>query len=140
MKVKDGDDFHDIWGRYPIRFSKVRNLREVHDWLWKHYQGHKFAIMFDESKDEYEDFGTEIYVYFLSDIAADAALEIGMKLVYDDRISTEWIEDENGGFYCSRCSFQSESKTKFCPNCGKKIWFPPTEEEIYDTLAKGLYG
>lgn len=81
MKVIDNDSTQDRYGKYPIVFKGAKNLREVHDYLWRHYNGYKFAIIFDETKDEYEDYGTSILVYFLDEILDEAAEYANAKIV-----------------------------------------------------------
>lgn len=48
-------DVADRFGKYPIIF-KGRNIKleDIHQWLFEHYQGYKFAIVIDETVDEYE--------------------------------------------------------------------------------------
>lgn len=63
-------DVTDRFGNYPIIF-KGRNikLKDIHQWLFEHYQGYKFAIVIDETVDEFEEQFTEsVYVYFLDEI------------------------------------------------------------------------
>ena len=121
MKVIDNDgEFKDRYDRYPIRFQKAKSFQKVYDWLYSHYPDHKFAVMFD-CTEGYLDLD-ELFVYFLGDIAEEAASECGMKLIFDDRIAAEWKELEDGTFQCTRCKKASPSPTKFCPHCGKQIW------------------
>ena len=71
MKViTDNIDRH---GRCPLIFSGAKNLKEIHEYLWKNYYGYKFAILFDETKDEYEEYDSKIYVYFLDEVAEELA-------------------------------------------------------------------
>lgn len=128
IKVIEDEEFKDRYGRYPIRFQKAKSFQKVYDWLFAHYPDSKFAVIFD-CTEGYLDLD-ELFVYFLGDVAEEAASEIGMKCIYDDRIAAEWKEDGEG-FKCSRCGYHSGTKTKFCPNCGKEIWHPPTGEELY---------
>lgn len=63
-------DVADRFGNYPIIF-KGRNIKleDIHQWLFEHYQGYKFAIVIDETVDEYEEqFTKSVYVYFLDGI------------------------------------------------------------------------
>ena len=63
-------DVTDRFGRYPIIF-KGRNIKleDIHQWLFEHYQGYKFAIVIDETVDEFEEQFTKlVYVYFLDEI------------------------------------------------------------------------
>lgn len=68
MKVIE--ETQDRFGRYPIIFKgKNVKLEDIHDWLFSHYQGYKFAIVIDETVDEYEEqFTKSVYVYFLDEI------------------------------------------------------------------------
>ena len=73
------DSKEDRFGRYPIIF-KGATLKDIHDWLYKHYWGYKFAIIFDETKDEWEPW-RETYVYFLDEALEEAAHYAGKKVV-----------------------------------------------------------
>lgn len=119
MKVIDDGEFKDWCGRYPIRFQKAKSFQKVYDWLYSNHPEHKFAVLFD-CTEGYLDLD-ELFVYFLGDIAEEAASECGMKCIYDDRIVAFWKEQEDGTFKCTRCRKLSPSKTKFCPHCGKEI-------------------
>ena len=68
MKVIE--ETKDRFGRYPIIFKgKNVKLEDIHYWLFSHYQGYKFAIVIDETVDEYEEQFTKlVYVYFLDEI------------------------------------------------------------------------
>lgn len=118
MKVIEDEEFKDRYGRYSIRFQNAKSFQKVYDWLFSHYPDYKFAVVFD-CTEEYQDLD-EIFVFFLGDVAEEAAAELDMKLVYDDRIATFWKEQDNG-FQCTRCKKLSPAKTKFCPHCGKEI-------------------
>lgn len=68
MKVIE--ETQDRFGKYPIIF-KGRNIKfeDIHQWLFEHYQGYKFAIVIDETVDEFEEqFTKSVYVYFLDEI------------------------------------------------------------------------
>lgn len=63
-------DVTDRFGKYPIIF-KGRNIKleDIHQWLFEHYQGYKFAIVIDETVDEFEEQFTKlVYFYFLDEI------------------------------------------------------------------------
>ncbi len=63
-------DVADRFGKYPIIF-RGRNIKleDIHQWLFEHYQGYKFAIVIDETVDEFEEQFTKlVYVYFLDEI------------------------------------------------------------------------
>ena len=54
-------DVTDRFGRYPIIFKgKNVKLEDIHDWLFSHYQGYKFAIVIDETVDEFEEQFTKL--------------------------------------------------------------------------------
>lgn len=63
-------DVEDRFGRYPIIFKgKNVKLEDIHNWLFSHFQGYKFAIIIDETVDEFEEQFTKlVYVYFLDEI------------------------------------------------------------------------
>lgn len=122
MKVIDDGEFKDWYGRYPIRFQNAKSFQKVYDWLYSNHPEHKFAVLLD-CTEGYLDL-EELFVYFLGDIAEEAASDCGMKLIYDDRIAAFW-EEQGSGFQCTRCRKLSPSKTKYCPHCGKKIYQPP---------------
>lgn len=63
-------DVADRFGRYPIIFKgKNVKLEDIHNWLFSHFQGYKFAIVIDETIDEFEEQFTKlVYVYFLDEI------------------------------------------------------------------------
>ena len=69
----------DRFGKYPIIFKSAK-ISEIHDWLFAHFQGYKFAIIFDETKDEYEP-QKDVYVYFLDEVLDEAAYYAGKKVV-----------------------------------------------------------
>lgn len=71
MKIKDG--IQDKYGRYPLRVTGMKSLKELHEYLFSNYQGYKFAIVFDETKEEFEELEKEIFVYFLDEIAEEVA-------------------------------------------------------------------
>lgn len=78
MKVIDSGE-PDRFGEYPIIF-KSANVKQINEWLFDHYQGYKFAIIFDTTKDEYEEMD-EAYVYFLDGVLNEAAEYVGKKVV-----------------------------------------------------------
>lgn len=67
----------DQYGRSLIVFSGVRRFSEVYDWLFAHYNGYKFAILLDCSKDELPEPDSKIYVNFLHDLHDEVAMEAG---------------------------------------------------------------
>lgn len=68
MKVIE--ETQDRFGRHPIIFKgKNVKLEDIHNWLFSHFQGYKFAIVIDETIDEFEEQFTKlVYVYFLDEI------------------------------------------------------------------------
>lgn len=78
MTVID-DGRSDRYGNCPIIFKSC-TPKQIHEWLFDHYQGYKFAIVFDETKDEYEEM-SEYFVYFLDCILTEAADYSGKKIV-----------------------------------------------------------
>lgn len=77
MKVYEGEEHEDRHGRYPLVFTGFKKLEEIHDYLFKHYYGYKFAIVFDETHDEWEPYGSEARVYFLDEVLEEAMLYAG---------------------------------------------------------------
>lgn len=71
MKVKEG--IEDKFGRYPLRVTGLKSLSELHEYLWHNYNGFKFAIIFDEMNDEWEEWNKEVKVYFLDELAEELA-------------------------------------------------------------------
>ena len=73
MKVYE-DENADRYGNYPaLRIKgKDANPQKIYEELWNRYggQGYNFAIVFDCSKEEFEDPEKETPIYFL-----DAILE-----------------------------------------------------------------
>lgn len=69
MKVNETEK-PDRYGEYPCcRVSgKDANPQNIHEWLYRNYDGYKFAIIFDCTKDEWEELDKETPVYFLDAI------------------------------------------------------------------------
>ena len=67
MKVTESEDQVDKYGRCYIKFTGVKKLQEIQDWLFDHYWGYKFAMEFDCSQ-ECTEIGTEYWVYFFDDL------------------------------------------------------------------------
>ena len=62
-------DKQDRFGNLPLIFrGKDVTFEKINNYLWENFQGYKFAIIFDETGDEYEEFSKEVYVYFLDEI------------------------------------------------------------------------
>lgn len=70
MKVIEDENITtDYFGNVGIIFKGAKDLREVYDWLFHHYNGYRFCIVLDCERDEWTDFGRDIRVDFLLDIA-----------------------------------------------------------------------
>ena len=91
MKVTESEDQVDKYGRYYIKFTGVKKLQEIQDWLFAHYWGYKFAIEFDCSH-ECTEIGNEYWVYFFDGLTESimicndyAKLKENGKTVYKQR-------------------------------------------------------
>lgn len=90
MKIREGGDEPDIFGEYPAAWvEKAKNLQEIWDWLFKNYNGSKFAIIFDATKDEYQEL-TATPVYFLDCVFNELLEYMGI-----DK-AKEWIAKKEG--------------------------------------------
>ena len=79
MKVIE--DKQDRFGNFPIWFNSY-NLKDISEWLYSRYNGFKFAIVIDVSKDSDGDvLEKPLPVYFMGDIAEEVAQEADKKLV-----------------------------------------------------------
>lgn len=69
MKVNELEKV-DRFGIYPCcRISgRDANPQKIQEWLYRHHEGYKFAIIFDCTKDEWEEPDKESMIYFLDDI------------------------------------------------------------------------
>lgn len=69
MKVNETENL-DRFGIYPCcRVSgKDANPQNIQEWLYRNYEGYKFTIIFDCTKDEWEEPDKETPVYFLDSI------------------------------------------------------------------------
>lgn len=76
MKVIDNESTEDFAGRYPIVFKGVKRPQEIYDYLFQHYHGYKFAVLFDTTHDEWEEYG-DIKVYFLDEVMEEAMVYSG---------------------------------------------------------------
>ncbi len=92
MKVTESEDQVDEYGRIYIKFTGVKKLQEIQDWLFDHYQGYKFAIEFDCYGDEHQEINNEYWVYFFDDLTESimiyndyAKLKENGKTVYKER-------------------------------------------------------
>lgn len=81
MKIKERD-VTDIFGTYPCCWVSGKDAcpQNIHEWLFKHYQGYKLAIILDCTKDAFEDI-KETPVYFIDDILKEIIDYIGIKEV-----------------------------------------------------------
>lgn len=84
MKVSEYEKT-DRFGIYPALWIKGKdaNPQKIYEALWSRYggQGYKFAIVFDCSKDEWEDLEKETPVYFLDEILEEAIDYCGLEEV-----------------------------------------------------------
>ena len=82
MKICE-DEKADRFGIYPaLRIKgKDANPQKIYEELWGKYggQGYKFAIVFDCSKDEWEDPEKETPVYFLDTILDEIISYCGLE-------------------------------------------------------------
>ncbi len=87
MKFKQNIDCkQDIYGRIPAAYITGSDAtpQKIHDALWKNGlggEGYKFAMVFDESKDEYEEPGKETELYFLDDLLEEVIEYVGVEKV-----------------------------------------------------------
>ena len=83
MKISEGEK-PDRFGNYPIwTKGKDANPQKIYEELWGRYggQGYKFAIIFDCSKDEFEDPENETPIYFLDEILEEVIDYCGIEKV-----------------------------------------------------------
>ncbi len=84
MKVYE-DEKKDRFGIYPALWIEGRgaNPQKIYEELWERYggQGYKFAIVFDCSKDEWEDPEKKTPVYFLDTILEEIISYRGLEEV-----------------------------------------------------------
>jgi len=136
MKVIE--DKQDRFGNFPIWFNSY-NLKDISEWLYSRYNGFKFAIVIDVSKDSDGDvLEKPLPVYFLGDIAEEVAQEVDKKLV--DKKEYEGLTkkqipqkpvygyDEQDDILCPVCKEtvgQMDDyyfgRNKYCPECGQRI-------------------
>lgn len=83
MKFKQNIDCKkDIYGRSPAAYITGADAtpQKIHDAIWKNGlggDGYKFAMVFDESKDEYEEPPKETELYFLDDLLEEVVEYMG---------------------------------------------------------------
>jgi len=89
MKISEKETM-DRYGVYPCCWvsGKDATPQNLHEWLFNHYQGYKFMVMFDCTKDEFEEPDKETPVYFL-----DTVLEEILEYAGVDKIK-EWIQSK----------------------------------------------
>ena len=79
------DEKTDRFGNYPTMWIKGKdaNPQKIHEELYRRYggQGYKFAIIFDLSRDEFEDPEKETPVYFLDEILEEVIDYCGIEEV-----------------------------------------------------------
>ena len=79
------DEKIDRLGNYPAMWIKGKdaNPQKIHEELWGRYggQGYKFVIVFDCSKDEWENPEKETPVYFLDTILDEIINYCGLEEV-----------------------------------------------------------
>lgn len=63
------EDQEDRYGRSLLIFSGVKSIDEVYFWLQQHYDGYKFGIVFDCTKDELQKPDRKVYVNWLDELA-----------------------------------------------------------------------
>lgn len=87
MKIRE-DDEQDRFGEYPCCWVSGKDAcpQNIQEWLYRHCQGYKFAILFDCTKDEFEEPEKETPVYFLDTIFDEFLDYIG-----SDKIK-EWMK------------------------------------------------
>lgn len=71
------ENYEDRYGRSCIVFSGVRKFSDVYEWLFDHYNGYKFGIVLDCSRDEFPEQDNRIYVNFLDELHDEVAMEAG---------------------------------------------------------------
>lgn len=78
MKIKETDR-PDRFGIYPCCWVSGKDAcpQSIQEWLYTHYQGYKFAIIFDCTKDEYEEV-KEVPIYFLDTLLKETVNYIGI--------------------------------------------------------------
>lgn len=128
MKVIE--DKQDRFGNFPIWFNS-HNLKDISEWLYYHYNGFKFAIIIDVSKEVDGDVLEKPQpVYFMGDIAEEVAQEAGKKLI--DKAEYEKLTERNtpkqvifktGLVCCSNCENDTNILfgDKYCVECGQHL-------------------
>ena len=92
MKFRQNSDCkNDIYGRTPVAYISGSDAtpQNIHDAINKNGFGgcgYKFAMVLDESKDEYEPLDKETELYFLDDILEEVCEYAGVEQV------KEWLK------------------------------------------------
>lgn len=97
MKVTE-QNCEDKYGRCYIKFTGVKCLQEIQDWLQQHYQGYKFGMIFDTTSEECDEVGNEYWVYFLDELADEV-------FGYCDYMP---VQEGKYKYYKSRCQIRSD--------------------------------
>ncbi len=81
MKINENEKT-DRFGVYPCCWVSGKDAcpQNIQEWLYAHFQGYKFAIVFDCTKDEYEEV-REVPVYFLDTMLKETVDYIGTEEV-----------------------------------------------------------
>ena len=89
MKVMENEK-QDGFGGYPCCWVSGKDScpQNIQEWLYRNYQGYKFAILFDCTKDEFEEPEKETPVYFLDTLFDEFLEYIGM-----DKVK-EWLQEK----------------------------------------------
>lgn len=82
MKVIEDGSVTDRFGKYPIVFKNA-SIEKINEYLFSHYSGYKFAIIFNECGDEYEPM-KDVYVYYLDEVLDEAAEYAGANIFTKD--------------------------------------------------------
>lgn len=100
MKARESDE-QDRFGEYPCCWisGKDANPQNIYEWLHRNYQGYKFAILFDCTKDEFEEPEKETPVYFLDTFFDEVLAYIGI-----DKVK-EWINKRELNWCLARKEF-----------------------------------
>lgn len=87
MKVKQNEK-QDRFGIYPCCWVSGKDAapQKLQQWLYYHFQGYKFAVVFDCTKDEFEEPDKETPIYFL-----DTIFDEFLEYVGEDDVK-EWLK------------------------------------------------
>lgn len=96
MKLKETDGSENRYGQYPAYTVRGvdANPQKIHEKLFHEGQGFKYAIVFDEMPDEFEDAPKETPVYYLDDILKEVMAYAGKELVFDTIEEMGWTAVE----------------------------------------------